>query len=371
MKKPNDRIAILLSGYKTGGDTKVVLNLVNAIALQGKSTDLVLACAAKLTLDLPSNVRVIDLKTPISTSLSTALKLLPSLVRYLQREQPSVLISNLIFTNSIAVLAKLVACVSTKLVLVEHVGLSENRDRSDEPQSKLIPFLMRVLYPKANAIVAISHRMAAQLKAELNLEIPVIYNSVVDETLYQKATEPLNHPWLQPNQPPVFLGVGRFSSQKDFSTLIRAFALLRQQTPAHLILLGEGGLRGQLEALINELGISEDVDLPGFVDNPYPYMSRASVFVLSSRWEALPTVLIEAIACGCQVVATDCPFGPDEILSGGEWGQLTPVESPEALAQAMKQALINPVDPQALKFRATDFSVDRAAKRYLELIEQL
>ncbi|MCU0551383.1 MAG: glycosyltransferase [Leptolyngbya sp. Prado105] len=373
MKKSNDRIAILLSGYKSGGDTKVVLNLVNALARQGKAIDLVLASAAKLALDLPSNVRIIDLQTPLSTRTLTALKLLPPLIRYLWQEQPKVLISNLIFTNSIAVLAKQIAFVPTKLVLVEHIGLSKNHDRADEPNSRFIPFLMRKLYPKADAVVANSQAMARDLESDFKLKdhLTMIYNAAIDESLQEKAQEPCKHPWLQANQPPVFLGVGRFAHQKDFATLIRAFALLRQQMPARLIILGEGGLRGELEALIRDLEIAEDVDLPGFDPNPYPYMSRASVFVLSSRWEALPTVLLEAMACGCQIVGTDCPYGVEEILAGGEWGQLVSLEAPEEMAQAMKQALASPISAQAIQLRAADFNVDRAVTQYLALIEQL
>jgi glycosyltransferase involved in cell wall biosynthesis len=214
--------------------------------------------------------------------------------------------------------------------------------------------------------------MADQLRTDLNLKnLTVICNAVVDETLYEKAQEPIDHPWLQPDQPPVFLGVGRFTTQKDFSTLIRAFSIVRRQMPARLIILGDGSLRSRLEALIQELNLDEDVALPGFELNPYRYMSRAAVLVLSSRWEALPTVLIEAMACGCQLVATNCPHGVGEILADGTYGRLVPPENPIALAEAMKQAIESPINPALLKSRAADFSIDQAASQYLSLIENL
>jgi glycosyltransferase involved in cell wall biosynthesis len=169
--------------------------------------------------------------------------------------------------------------------------------------------------------------------------IQVIYNPVVSPELQQKLQAPLEHPWFQPNQPPVLLAAGRLAAEKDFSTLIHAFAQVRQRRPARLVILGEGEDRAVLEALIRQLGLEKDVSLPGFVDNPYAYMIRASLFVLSSKAEALPTVLIEALYCGLPLVATDCPGGTREILANGRYGQLVPVGDLTALTQAMLTAL--------------------------------
>lgn len=371
MSATQDRIALLVSGFKTGGDTRVVLNLAEGLAAQNLKIDLVLASAAKLTLEnLSPNIRVIDLQTQLTTRTASAIKLLLPLARYLRREKPAVLISNLIFTNAIAVLAKGIAAVPLRLILVEHVTLSRQLDRPDEPQSRLIPFLMRSLYPFATAVVTVGSEMAQQL-ADLKLKenkLKVIHNPVINPTLKQKAQEPLDHPWLQPGQPPVLIGVGRFATQKDFSTLLRAFAILQQQRSARLIILGEGPLQKELDALVEQLALTEVVAFPGFVANPYAYLSRAAVFVLSSRWEALPTALIEAMSCGCQIVATDCPYGPREILAAGEYGWLVPVENASALAEAMQQALVAPIAPESLRERAELYSVDRAVSSYLSLI---
>ncbi|NJS16372.1 MAG: glycosyltransferase [Nostocaceae cyanobacterium CSU_2_110] len=174
--------------------------------------------------------------------------------------------------------------------------------------------------------------------------------------------------WFEKNSPPVFLAVGRLTEQKDFSTLIKAFSLVRKEKLARLIILGEGEARGQLEATIKNLGISEDVLLPGFTDNPYAYMYNANAFVLSSRWEGLPTVLIEAMACGCPVVATDCPSGPQEILAAGKYGELVCCGDVLALSKAMLNVLDNPINSEILTQRTQDFSFDKAVSRYLELI---
>ena len=196
--------------------------------------------------------------------------------------------------------------------------------------------------------------------------IKVLYNPIFDLSLILKAQAPVDHPWLQSGQPPIFLAVGRLAPQKDFSTLIKAFAIFRQKHLARLIILGEGSERQQLESEVSQLNLEADVSLPGFTDNPYAYMSRASAFVLSSRFEALPTVVIEALACGCQIIATDCPHGPNEILMAGKYGLLVPVGDAQSFADAMEKAISNPINPNFLRQRAYDFTVKNAALEYLK-----
>ena len=199
-------------------------------------------------------------------------------------------------------------------------------------------------------------------------KVRVVYNPVVDRELIAKAKSSLDNPWFEPGNPPVFLAVGRLTEQKDFLTLIKAFAMLRKQRLARLIILGEGECRSELEAMIKTLEISEDVCLPGFVQNPYAYMSHASAFVLSSRHEGLPTVLIEAMACGCPVVSTDCPSGPKEILESGKYGSLVAIGNSVALADAMIQTLEVPVSRDVLVERGMYFSNERAVSEYLKLL---
>ncbi|MBE9010825.1 glycosyltransferase, partial [Pseudanabaenaceae cyanobacterium LEGE 13415] len=221
------------------------------------------------------------------------------------------------------------------------------------------------------AVVSVSEAMATQLKSDLKLKdsiVQVIENPVIDETLYQRSWEPCDHPWFKPNEPPVFLAAGRLTAQKDFATLIDAFARVRQSREARLIVLGEGHDRAALTQQIQALGIETDVDLPGFEPNPYKFMRQATVFVLSSRWEALPTVLIEAMGCGCQVISTDCPFGPREILAGGEYGWLVPMQDAIALSIAMQESLDQPIAKDAIEQRAAMFSRDRATSQYLNLL---
>jgi len=236
---------------------------------------------------------------------------------------------------------------------------------------RFLPPLIRGVYPWADAIVAVSNGVADDLSSTAGIarkRITTIYNPVVTPGLQEKARATLNHPWFAPGSPPVVLGVGRLAAEKDFPTLLKAFARVRAVRKARLMILGEGRERATLEALAHELGVATDVELPGFVDNPFAYMARAAVFVLSAVWEGFGNVVVEAMACGCPVVSTDCPSGPAEIMDGGAYGSLVPVGDDAALAKAILSVLETPPDLERLRARAALFSVDRAADQYLEVL---
>lgn len=172
------------------------------------------------------------------------------------------------------------------------------------------------------------------------------------------------------------MGVGRLVKQKDFSTLVRAFALVQQRCPVRLMILGdvdkrEPSIKPQLEALVRELGLENEVALPGFVENPYNYMAKADVFVLSSIYEGFGNVVAEALATGTSVVSTNCESGPAEILENGKYGRLVPVGDAEALANGILATLSNPTDSEILQQRSQAFSVDRVVDQYLEVLNSL
>jgi glycosyltransferase involved in cell wall biosynthesis len=260
------------------------------------------------------------------------------------------------------------------LVISEHINLSQSVQAAFNRRKwryRFLPPLLARTYPWAEAIIAVSTGVADDLStlAEIPRErILTIYNPVVTPDLEEKSRALCDHPWFAPGSPPVLLAVGRFTGQKDLPTLLRAFARVRRMRPVRLLLLGEGEERTKLEALVRELGVAADVALPGFVLNPFPYMARAAVLVLSSLHEGLAMVVIEALACGCPVVSTDCPSGPAEILEGGRYGALVPVGDVEAMAKAIHAALDGTHDPELLKTRAAEFSLERAAERYLAVL---
>lgn len=299
-------------------------------------------------------------------------KRLPSLARYLRQARPQALLSAGHTLNCMALLARRLANTPTRLVVSEHNHLSSDIKRKPQQQRwRFLPGVIARTYPWADAIVAVSEGAADELTLSAGLpreRITTVYNPVVSAELLEQARAPLEHAWFDPNSPPLILGIGRLDEQKDFSTLLRAFAHVRAQRPARLMILGEGKGRPQLEALAQELEIAGDVALPGFVANPFAYMARAGVFVLSSLYEGLPTVLIEALACGCPVVSTNCPSGPSEILQGGRHGPLVAVGDAGALARAILAVLENPPDRERLRRRGAEFSVERGAERYLEIL---
>lgn len=340
-----------------------MVTLANGFAERGYPVDLILAKAeGPYREDVADNVRVVDLEaTRVATSL-------PRLVRYLRRERPVAMLSAMSHANVIAVLARQLAGVPIRMVVSEHNNFTTARANASSRRGRMMGHFMRWAYPYADSVVAVSKGVADDLANHVRLQsIDVIYNPIVTDTLKTLSQGEPDHPWLAQSDHSIMLGIGRLTSQKDFSTLIRAFARLRETRKARLVILGEGELRPQLEALVCQLGLHEDVCLPGFKDNPYAYMRQADLFVLSSAWEGLPTVLVEAMACGTPVVSTNCPSGPAEILENGRWGRLVPVGDESALAEAMITTLSETEHPDVVA-RAADFSVDRAVEGYLQVL---
>lgn len=328
-------MALFLPGLHGGGAERVMVQLAGSLASRGHEVDLVLASAVGPYLqDVPAQVRLVDLRAG-RVSLS-----LPRLVAYLRRSRPDVLLSTLEHANVVAVLAG-------RLSGVPVVLREANVLRPGGPgglRARLLPTLMRVTYPWARHVVAVSGSVALSLQG-LGLragQVSVIYNPVITDQLPALLRAPLDDPWFRPDAPPVVLGAGRLEPQKDFATLIRAFAQVRAARPARLVILGEGQERGPLEALIRELGLQDDVRLPGFHSDIFAFLGRAQTFALSSRFEGLPGVLIQALAAGCAAVATDAPGGSREVLQGGKLGHLVPVGNAEALAGALLDTLERP-----------------------------
>jgi glycosyltransferase involved in cell wall biosynthesis len=360
-------IAFYLPSLRGGGAERVIINLVEGITARGFPVDVVLAAAEGAFLDqLPPSVRVVDLRA------GRVLRSFGPLVRYLRRERPRALVSSLTHANVIALVAARLAQQATPVIATVHNTMSESIPQQGSLLPSLWPFLMRRFYPWAASVVAVSRGAADDLARTTGLareQIEVVYNPVITPSLLSLAQQRADHPWLASRQPPVILGVGRLTRQKDFPTLVRAFAEVRHRRPARLIILGEGEDRPVLEALATELGVASDMDLPGFKQNAVTYMAGSALFVLSSAWEGLPTVLIEALAAGAQVVSTDCPSGPREILQDGRLGALVPVGNPGALAKAMANALELRADPVPATALAP-FTRDAAVDHYLALIEK-
>jgi glycosyltransferase involved in cell wall biosynthesis len=304
----------------------------------------------------------------------------PDLLRYLRRERPAALLSAMTKPNFMAVWARQLLGIPNRVVISEHNTFSLTLDspskKNRRRRRQLLPPMVKRVYSGADAIVAVSHGVADDLAFATGIpreRITMIYNPIVTSELARQAAASLDHPWLQPGAPPLVLGIGRLHEQKDFPTLLRAFARVRAKRTAHLMILGEADakhptLQSELMALAARLGIATHIAFPGFVANPFAYLARAALFVLSSAWEGLPSVLIEALACGCPVVSTDCPSGPREILENGAYGPLVPVGDEAALAEAMLSVLHSPPDRDWLRSRGAIFAANHVADRYLEVL---
>jgi glycosyltransferase involved in cell wall biosynthesis len=329
------RLAIFFHDFGVGGAERVMLQLARGFIDLGYPVDLVIGRAeGPLISEVHPRARIIDLEA------GNPLTMFVKLIQYLRTERPNALLSPFEVTSVIAIIAKRISRVSTRVIIRISVHISKNkRTKWKKILEKLV---LSNVYPLADGIVTVSRGAAQDLSIYTGISparIRVINNPVISDELLQAAQQPVNHPFFNADHVPVILGVGRLTEQKDFPTLIRAFDILRKKTPARLIILGDGEEKLVLEKLIRSSGLQDMVDLFGFELNPFAFMKKASVFVLSSKWEGLPGVLIQALACDCPVVSTDCLSGPSEILQDGQYGYLVPVEDAEAIASAIESVL--------------------------------
>jgi glycosyltransferase involved in cell wall biosynthesis len=296
---------------------------------------------------------------------------------YLQVQRPAVILSALAKSNINAVLAVALAGVETRVCLGVQIFMSTRYQQGlklgQGQFHKMIP-LLRHCYARADSVIAASRGVADDATTFLGLDpkrIHVVYNPVHVTGLTKVMAEPLQHPWFTPGAAPVLLGIGRLVDQKNFPLLVEAFAKVRQRIDARLVIIGgdessrdQMAHRQRLQALAADLGVADDVDLPGYRPNPYPYLKAAGVFVLSSDYEGFGNVLIEALLAGCPVVSTDCPSGPSEILHDGQYGILVPVGDSDSLAGAIVEALAAEPQRDKLRQRGSEFSLERAVEGY-------
>lgn len=363
MRDARPDLALFFPSLHGGGAERVMIDLSRAFADEGRAIDVVvLNRRGALLDDLGPGVRLVDLDRP------RAALALPALVRYLRRARPKALLSTLEHANVMAVVAaRLVGGVR---VVVREAN-TPTRDLTGRGlKGPALQAAMRWSYRRADAVVAVSRGVADALISALGLlpdRIHVIFNPVLTPRVLMGAQVVPDHPWFTDGGPPVVLGVGRLSKQKGFDVLLRAFAVVKTSERCRLVILGEGPLRQALVDLAEELGVRDEVELPGFAANPFAHMAHCGVFALSSRWEGLPNVLIQALASGAQVVATDCPSGPSEVLDGGRHGRLVPVDDVAAMAAGIVDALRAPKPPPPEAW-ARRYALAEVARAYLEVL---
>ena len=365
MSAPNKTVAFLLATSGHSGVDRIMPQLMREFARRGLSVhQLKLRRHGPEPGDIEGDFRVIDL------GVAHVLSSLFAVVRYLRRERPTVLLSDKDRVNRIALLARWLAHVPTRVAVRNGTTVSVDLRHRPRFQKWTHWFSMRWLYRAADAILVPSCGAADDLARFATIprqRIDVVPNPVITPDMDDAAAQPTGHGWFDEDTP-VVLGVGELGGRKDFATLIRAFAQLRAGRPCRLVILGRGRQRERLAALAADLGVGEEVALLGFKPNPWAYLARAQVFVLSSRWEGLSNVLIAALALGVPVVATDCPSGPREILDHGRHGELVPVGDAAAMAAAIGRTLDTEPDRQRLRTAAQPYRVKPAADQYLRVL---
>jgi glycosyltransferase involved in cell wall biosynthesis len=359
------RLALLLPDMRGGGAERVALRLVEDFAAAGHSVDLVLMQARGELLErVPAQVRVVDLK---AARIRDALW---PLVRYFRAEKPAAALLLMWPLTIIGILAHRLARSAARLVVNEHTTLSRHYAHLSPLKRRLMGASMRLFYPYAEGRAVVSGGVAddmAKLSGLPRDSIEVIYNPVAGPPpLGADARAAADAAWGGPGKR--IVTVGNLKPEKNHLLLIRAFAQVCREQPARLMVLGEGEMRPALERLAADLGVADRVLLPGFTNNPWPYLATADLFVLSSDYEGYPLVLVEAMRAGLPVVSTDCESGPSEILDGGRYGTLVPPGEAPALASAMEATLGRPIDPDMLIKRAEALSGQSTAERYRALM---
>lgn len=361
MSVAGTRVAIFLPSLRGGGAEHVMTLLANGFAARGLSVDLVLAEAAGPYLDdVARGVRVIDLKA------RRVVASLPPLVSYLRRERPAAMLSALSHTNVVAITARQLARVPTRLVVSERGVPMPDFIRSWK--GRAIYKAMDLLYPRADHVISVSRYVSSALSRAITIsddKLSVIYNPLPRPSADALAAHRPEHPFLSPAFTTI-ISVGRLDTVKAHDTLLTAISLSERRAQIRVLLLGEGPLKGSLQQLARSLEIDDLVDFVGFQRHPLAWMAAADLFVLSSVSDAMPNAMLQAMACGLPIVSTDCG-GPAEILEQGRWGRLVPVNDPPALARAIDLAIADPAPPD-VRTRSRFFDADRITDAYLQAL---
>lgn len=375
MEKP--LISIFLPTLLIGGAEKALVALANQLSAEGWRIELVLMTnKGPLAKTLGPAVALFDLRCASFRAATWAL------ARYYVSREPSVILTSLYATGLAALAARLISRHRPKILIGAHNSLEAKVAHPDNAKDKwLLMPMCRLLFPLADGFVAVSKGVAHELETQLRLpreKIRAIYNPVITDELMRQSAEPLSHPWLK--DPPsrrfkTLVSVGRLVEQKGYDILLHAFALARRELDCRLIIVGGGPLQGELENTAQGLGIRDEVDFAGWQTNPFKFVSSADLFVLSSRWEGLANVLIEALACGPPVVSTNCRYGPEEILEAGRYGALAAVDDPSDLAakivSSLRQSPNKTTERAARLSRALDFTATASARQYAAVFSEI
>jgi len=332
-------IIFLLPSLAHGGAQKVFLDVATYLADSGKSVSLfVLDKEGELLDSIPDSLSVIFLDESIDH--------LGLLKRFIQFFRLRKLIKEFNTSDVYSTITGMNIFVLLCFYFSDDVKITVREATSFENYSSIVKsVLVRFLYPRANKIICTSEYIRSQLLTLRGLDsskLIFLPNPIDIEKIRDLSTKECEHRW--PNSGYRIISVGRLVKAKGFDVLISAFALLRENLDSQLVIVGEGPEKKNLEDQIQALQLDDKVRIIGYKKNPYPYMYASDLYVLSSRWEGYVNTLVEAMALGIDVVATDCKSGPGDLIREKLNYELVPIGSEKGLALSIQEALLNPRD---------------------------
>lgn len=363
-------IALFIPALDFGGAERVMLNLARGLVAEGACVDLCVARAEGVFMsNIPEGVRLINLKS------SKPILAIPALAKYLKETKPICLIASMAHTGIASLIARSIAGMHTPIIVRQESTWSKMQQNMRGRHRLLNPLFARLLLPRAEHIISVSNGVREDLVSafpSLVGKVATIKNPVLDVDVGAKVHSPVDHPWFaEKERIPVIVAVGRFVVAKGFDVLIEAMPILVRQRQLRLIIYGDGDQKRLLQQRISELHLNDCIDLPGFIANPYAVMRAASVFVMPSRWEGLPTVLVEALSAGANIVASNCPSGPAEILDNGRLGRLADPENIDDLVREICNALDNPMGKTSEgKDWVRAYGIQQSTRAHLSLIRK-
>lgn len=361
-------ITFILGSLRGGGVQKATFRLISEFQKLGKATNLIIINHdGSLKDQIPSGCKVIDLK--VKRARDAYWKLKQSLIEL----KPEIIISAQTHINVLIILVRLLSNISFKLIVVEHITFNKELLSRGIFFEKMRPLLIKLFYRFADEVVAVSPGSSKSIHefSKYNKEIQVIRNGLDLEHIKEQAKEFVAHSWINNNKIKLLVSMGRFSHQKNFPLLLKSFSMLPNIQSYRLIILGEGAEKENLKSVAEELNISQYIDFYGFTENPYPILTAADLFVLSSNWEGFANVVIESLACGVPIVATNCPGGPADILSNQPFGKIVPMNNPEQMASAIEQLTDLEIDKSSIIEYSENFTIKNTAQQYIDLIANI
>lgn len=371
MPKDRPQKILFVTFSLTGGGAERIVQLLLTHLDRSRYSPALILLEDKVGYEIPPDITVkcLHKKRPFDF-----FRLIYELAKILKQEKPDAVISFLTYPNIVLLFAKLLIRYKGNIFISEHSSPEVSISNQNRP--RLFTFLVRKLYPLSNCVISVSKGAAQELNEVFSIpkeKIQVIHNSVDIQKIKTKAKELPDCKWYKEAGIPIIIAVGRLTKAKAYPDILRAFAAVRQKSPCRLVILGEGDEEQALKKLAADLDISNDVAFVGFQANPFSFMAHSDIFALSSHWEGFGNVIIEAMACGVPVISTNCPYGPNEIITDGVNGLLVPVGDINAMAEAILKLLKD--EPlrkhlaEAGKRRAEDFKVEKMVAQYEKVFE--